>query len=345
MFVASSLNVDSFFRAKGLSRLGNQVDILDMHPENLKNRWTSFTWRSINWVNRKLDRIIDHAHINVQIIQSIKKKEYNLLWIEKGLMVKESTLKEISSALPTVMIIGYSADDLMNADNTTLVFRNTLKYYDHYFTTKSYNVLELKNLGCKSVSFIGNAYEPAIHYPMHNELTAADKKYLAEVSFVGAYENSRADYIDKLARNIDTEIKIFGPRWKNNKYGELNNLLIEDDYLLGKEYAKAICSAKINLGFLHKGNRDKQTTRSIEIPACNGFLLAERTDEHLELFEENIEAVYFESNDELRDKVKYYLLHENERKTIARHGYERCMRSGYSNADRVQEMMSYLVNL
>ncbi len=69
-------------------------------------------------------------------------------------------------------------------------------------------------------------------------------------------------------------------------------------------------------------------------------MLGERTDEHLELFEEGKEAEFFSTNEELLEKVQYYLKHEDERKTIAQNGRERCLRSGYSNHDRIKQMLA-----
>src|SRR4029450_7028444 len=98
---------------------------------------------------------------------------------------------------------------------------------------------------------------------------------------------------------------------------------------------RAICATRINLCFLRKVNRDLQTTRTMEIPACGAFMLAERTDEHRAPFEEGKEAEYFESGVELRAKVDYYLAHEEERRRIGLAGRERCLRSGYSNLDHL----------
>ena len=190
---------------------------------------------------------------------------------------------------------------------------------------------------------MGNAYAPNIHRPM--KISEEEKmQFGGPVGFIGDYEIERAQSMFFLAQH-GVPIRVWGPNW--NRKCRLNHLhlKIEGKPLWGDDYAKAICSFDINLVFLRKINRDLQTQRSIEIPACSGFMLAERTNEHLELFEEGKEAEFFSTKEELLEKVRYYLNHEEERKRIAQAGRERCLKSGYSNQERIKEIIRIIENL
>jgi spore maturation protein CgeB len=114
--------------------------------------------------------------------------------------------------------------------------------------------------------------------------------------------------------------------------------------LLGKSYAQAISSAKVTLCFLRKINRDLHTSRSVEIPACGGFMLAERTVEHSSLFKEGEEAEFFSNKNELLDKVRYYLSNDKQRKLISNNGLIRARNSGYSYDDMVQRIINVISN-
>jgi hypothetical protein len=119
--------------------------------------------------------------------------------------------------------------------------------------------------------------------------------------------------------------------------GEGSNGEIYED-----RYAAVVAGSRIALGFLRELNPDQHTTRTFEIPAIGGFMLADRTDDHREFFEEGKEAEYFSSDEEYRDKVAFYLANESARARIADAGHRRCMTSGYSYDDRIRAVMAEL---
>ena len=81
--------------------------------------------------------------------------------------------------------------------------------------------------------------------------------------------------------------------------------------------------------FSKKINDDLQTDRSMEIPACKGLMFAERTHEHENLFREDKEAIFFNSNEELLKKIKFYLANYDLAHNIRNNGYSRCIKSNY----------------
>jgi len=161
------------------------------------------------------------------------------------------------------------------------------------------------------------------------------------VGFVGAWEKERCESILYLANN-GIKVKVYGDgKWKD--YKGVNNLEISPG-LFSEDYSKALQAFKISLCFLRKMNNDLQTSRTMEIPACGGFMLAERTTEHLELFEEGKEAEYFSSNEELLEKCQYYLINADKRRMIAKAGTNRCAISGYSNEESIRRMLKIVLN-
>jgi len=110
----------------------------------------------------------------------------------------------------------------------------------------------------------------------------------------------------------------------------------------GDDYARALTGSKISIGFLRKACPDQHTTRTFEIPACGSMLLADRTQEHQEFFEEGKEAEFFDSCEELLEKTKFYCSNESARKRIAKGGYKRCIEGGYTYVRRLSTALDAL---
>jgi spore maturation protein CgeB len=317
--------------------LGHQVTTIqskDLSPIT-RPKWF------VRGVAHRLRLPLDQTNVNKKIREAVSKDRFDLIWIDKGNTVLPSTLGIIREKASDAIVAGYSPDDMSANHNNSRYFVNGLKLYDVYFTTKSYGVAELHAMGAPKVFFSGNAYDPATHRPMEIDENTR-RNFGASVGFIGSYEIDRARSISHLFRN-GIDVKIRGSMW-DAAPPDLP-LPKVSQHVLGDDYARGICATDINLCFLRKINRDLQTQRSVEIPACGAFMLAERTDEHRDLFEEGKEAEYFESDEELADKIRYYLANPDERLKIARAGRERCLRSGYSYQERIRTALQQLQQL
>ncbi len=186
------------------------------------------------------------------------------------------------------------------------------------------------------------SYDRDVHQPQIPTAEEASR-FAADAVFAGHYAPGREKYLRPLAR-AGIKLAIWGSYWNRCRDPELQRH-IRGRHVAGRDYALALSCAKLGLGILSPLCPDRSTTRSLEIPACGAFLLAQRTEEHQALFEEDKEAVFFSTEEELVDKARYYLDHEEERRRIAAAGRARCLASGYSSADRVQEILEQINSL
>ena len=79
--------------------------------------------------------------------------------------------------------------------------------------------------------------------------------------------------------------------------------------------------SKINLNITTRSITSGLSQRIWDILACKGFLLTNYQPEINDYFIEGFHLETYKSYDELLDKIKYYLSHDNEREAIATNGY------------------------
>jgi len=326
-------------RMNALIQLGHQVTALSSEIEKTPKFLFWFYQKILARIYWQFGYPLDVNRINLKIINYLKQSPFDILWLDKVVVINPKTLKTLKNLQKNCQIISYSPDDMMIPANQSRYYLSCIPFLDLHVTTKSYNVAELKELGALKVLFIDNAFDPDTHHPIL--LSKEEKKiWERDVSHVGGYEKDRFEKMLKLA-DSGIKVTIRGPAWEPY-IGSHKNLEIIPGWIYNEDYARAICGSKINLNFLRKSARDKQTTRSIEIPACGGFMLAERTEEHRALFEEGKEAAFFDDEIDLIEKVKFFLVHENVRQRIAAAGRERCIKDGYSNHERINKIITYL---
>jgi len=287
-------------------------------------------------VLNKLNIELDKSNINERLLENLAKKNYNVLFIFKGNRVYPKTLKKIKHLHPNIKIIAWLGDNMTKWHNKSLFFHFGVKFYDIIFTVNIPDYKNIEKMYKKPTFYFDKRADKEMHIP----LTSRDKfKY--DVLFIGTYEKDRFKTLSHLAEN-GIQIDIFGNNWHRCGKKIHPNLKIHYKELRGIDYVLAISNSKITLGFLRKINNDTQTSRTFEIPACGGFMLMERTDEHIRLFTEGKEAEYFTSDRELLEKLKFYLENDVKREIIAKNGRIKVEQAGYFFDNLADEMINIL---
>ena len=310
-------------RAAALQRLGYRVTIVDPH---------AFVPRlpyMLSWTHHTGGLLLG-SYIQHRILESLGNERYDLTWVDAGVLVGPGLVRELRRRFGPV--VNYNVDDPYGSRDGRKwrLYLKSVPHYDLVAVVRSPNVEEARRFGARDVMLVNRSADEVAHAP--RSLSSEDRKrWASDVVFVGTWMPERGPFMAKLV-NAGVPLTLYGDRWQRavewptlQPHWRGSGLYNQDDY------SRACQCAKVCLGLLSSENRDTVTQRSFEIPYLGGVFCAQRTEEHLSLYEENKEAVFWSSPEECAAQCKRLLADDAWREQLRIAGQARCIRNGTVN--------------
>jgi spore maturation protein CgeB len=316
-------------RAYALKRLGHEVRLVDPYSFF---PYKNFVGRLVYYAGASLIE----SYLKYKISPIITKDRFDVTFVDGGELIGPSMMRVLRKV--STRIMNYNNDDPFGRrdKNKWRLYREAVPHYDLLAVVRPVNVTEAYALGARKVLQVFMAVDE-LDGP--REITPQDRRrFPHEVLFIGTWMPERGPFLRELV-TAGVPLTIYGNDWQKAPEWPALQAVWRGPAIYGDDYLKAIQLAKVSLGLVSKGNRDLHTTRTFEIPYCGGLLCAERTSEHLQVYQEDVEAVYWSDVKECIDKCQKLLNDDKMRTEIAEKGRIRCLRNGIFNENNLDKML------
>jgi spore maturation protein CgeB len=325
-------------RADALRRLGHNVELIDpwvflpQHP---------FVKKIFGKLTYEIGPAWMEPYLRSRLLTSMNGQRFDVIWSNQCELIGAKTalvLREYADRLLT-----YANDDPFGQRDKRRfsIYKKSIKNYNLMAVVRRSNVGEAYAHGARKVLLVPFTADEIAHMPL--TLTSEEKAHWAsEVAFIGTWMPERGRFLRRLLE-LGVPLTLYGDRWQKATDWSILKKVWRGPGLVGPDYVKAIQSAKICLGLLSKGNRDLHTTRSAEVPYVGSVLCAERTEEHMAMYKEDEEAVFWSKPEECAQKSFALLADEEKRTRIAEAGRRRCIRGGYLNEPTMKRILDALL--
>lgn len=285
----------------------------------------------------------DRKRFSEMLFQEIKKqnslKEINLFF---SYFWSSSILPEVIDKIKDLGII--TVNFYCNNIHQFNLVSEIAPYYDYCMVPEREALQKYINVGANPIH-IQMAANPDFYKPYNLK-----REY--DVTFVGQNYLNRQNYVEYLYKN-GIDIHVWGPGWERalrpNNNGLVNrikskiglnkpvlpksnvNRPLADDELV-KNYSRS----KISLNFSEVSLQDKNEDfgklkrhirlRDFEAPMSGAFYITGYQEELKEYYEIGKEIICYKTKEDLLDKIKYYLKHQDEAETIRIAGQKRAIK-------------------
>jgi spore maturation protein CgeB len=265
------------------------------------------------------------------LAERIGSRKFDVAYVDGGRVVSKRSLVFLQQT--GAKVVNYSIDDPTGTrdGNNWITFCRGIPHYDLSAVVRVESEQEFRQRGARRVLRIWRSYDEVAHAPFATE-EEIPGAFRSEVAFIGTWMKGegRDEFLLKLVE-AGIPVSIWGGRWQKSPLWSRIKAHWRGGGLGGREYVAAMQGAKICLGFLSKGNRDLHTTRSSEIPYAGGLFCGERTSEHLQMYEDGEEAVFWSSVEECIEKCRELLGDETRRRRVREAGGRRIRALGLGN--------------
>jgi len=298
-----------------LEQLGCEVRVFDFR----KPRFTA--GGSIPIVSAATRRI-NRRQMNAEFVQTVADFRPDVVLFLKGETIYESAIREVKEKYGTLLLQWYP-DGPFNVENRNATKDSiaSIPLFDIYYIYARSLIQPLRDAGGKRVEYLPFCYDPAMLQRPEAVSDEDRARYATDVVFAGTWEPMREWWLEKVT---EFDLSVWGNMWERVAEGTPLRARWKGNAVYGEEISKLFAVSRIHLNFLREQNKDSHNVRTLEIPGYGGFLLTQRSQEQAEeLYVEGKEIACFDSVDELKEKIRYYIDHEEERLAIARAGHER----------------------
>jgi len=326
-------------RADALRRLGHSVELID--PWALLPRYP-FIKKVIGKLAYEIGPAWHEPYIRHRLLTALKSKFFDVIWSDQCNLIGTNTTLALKQH--GRWFLSYAVDDPFGPRDKKRfsLFRKAIMHFDLIAVVRRPNVKEAYALGVPRVVLVLRSADEIAHAPI--ALTSEEKAWWgSDVAFIGTWMPERGPLLARLME-LGVPLTLYGNRWQKAPEWPVIKNVWRGSGIVGPDYVKAIQSAKICLGLLSKGNRDLHTQRSAEIPYIGSVLCAERTSEHLAMYKEEEEAVFWDTPEECAEKCFALMADEERRQRIARAGRERCISNGTLNEPVMRRILDALLD-
>jgi spore maturation protein CgeB len=280
--------------------------------------------------------------IDDAVFRGVREADPDLVWVNQGEFIGPKLLQRIRTL--AVPIVNYTNDDPFSGGrHNGWRFRLYLKavpYYDLISVVRDFNIREARGFGARRVVRVFLSADEVAHRP--RDVTPEDRRrYASDVAFIGTWMPERGPFIADLIR-LGVPVSVWGDRWHKAREWATIEAHWRGPGVFDDRYSTIILSAKVVLGLVSKDNRDLHTQRTMEIPALGVVLCAERTSEHLHLYDDGTEALFWNSPAECASACRRLLTNEDYRQSVARRGRERLQQNGNYNEQVLTSILNAL---